>query len=51
MCVSTKYKKEIEGLMAEGQSEDEAKAVLLKTAQSMLRDWEAGMRSRSLWKK
>ena len=48
------YKKEIEGLMAEGQSEDEAKAnaPLFKAAQSMLRDWEAGKEEIvALWKK
>ena len=48
------YKKEIEGLMAEGQSEDEAKAnaPLFKAAQSMLRDWEAGNEEVvALWKK
>ena len=48
------YKKEIEGLMAEGQSEDEAKAnaPLFKAAQSMLRDWEAGKEEVvALWKK
>lgn len=38
------YKKEIEALKAEGQSEDEAKknAPLIKEAQSMLQKWEAG---------
>ncbi|QIH35185.1 arginine--tRNA ligase [Sphingobacterium sp. DR205] len=38
------YKKEIELLKAEGQSEDEAKknAPLMKEAQSMLQKWEAG---------
>ena len=48
------YKKEIEGLMAEGQSEDEAKAnaPLFKAAQSMLREWEAGKEEVvALWKK
>ena len=48
------YKKEIGGLMAEGQSEDEAKAnaPLFKAAQSMLRDWEAGNEEVvALWKK
>ena len=48
------YKKEIEVLMAEGQSEDEAKAnaPLFKAAQSMLRDWEAGNEEVvALWKK
>lgn len=38
------YKKEIESLKAEGQSEDDAKknAPLIKQAQSMLQQWEAG---------
>jgi len=38
------YKKEIEALKAEGQSEDEAKknAPLMKEAQAMLQKWEAG---------
>jgi len=38
------YKKEIEALKAEGQSEDEAKknAPLMKEAQTMLQKWEAG---------
>ena len=38
------YKKEIEALKAEGQTEEEAKknAPLIKAAQKMLLDWEAG---------
>ena len=38
------YKKEIETLKAEGQTEDEAKknAPLIKEAQAMLQQWEAG---------
>lgn len=38
------YKKEVEALKAEGQSEDEAKrnAPLMKAAQAMLQQWEAG---------
>ena len=38
------YKKEIDALQQEGQTEEEAKtnAPLFKAAQSMLRDWEAG---------
>ncbi|MDF2519080.1 MAG: arginine--tRNA ligase [Sphingobacterium sp.] len=47
------YKKEIEALKAEGQSEDEAKknASLMKEAQSMLQKWEAGDEGViSLWK-
>ena len=47
------YKKEIEVLKAEGQSEDEAKknAPLMKEAQSMLQKWEAGDEEViSLWK-
>jgi len=38
------YKKEIEALKAEGQSEDDAKknATLIKEAQAMLQQWEAG---------
>ncbi|MFU1856977.1 arginine--tRNA ligase [Sphingobacterium sp. NGMCC 1.201703] len=47
------YKKEIEALKAEGQSEDEAKknAPLMKEAQSMLQKWEAGDEGViSLWK-
>lgn len=47
------YKKEIEALKAEGQSEDVAKknAPLMKEAQSMLQKWEAGDEEViSLWK-
>lgn len=47
------YKKEIETLKGEGQSEDEAKknAPLIKEAQEMLRQWEAGDEAIiSLWK-
>lgn len=47
------YKKEIEALKAEGQSEDEAKknAPLMKEAQAMLQKWEAGDEGViSLWK-
>ena len=47
------YKKEIEALKAEGQSEDDAKknAPLMKEAQEMLRQWEAGDEAViSLWK-
>ncbi|MBL1407122.1 arginine--tRNA ligase [Sphingobacterium faecale] len=47
------YKKEIEALKAEGQSEDEAKknAPLMKAAQTMLQQWEAGDESViTLWK-
>ena len=47
------YKKEIDILRAEGQSEDEAKknAPLMKEAQSMLQKWEAGDEEIiSLWK-
>lgn len=47
------YKKEIEGLKAEGQTEDEAKknAPLMKEAQAMLQQWEAGNEEViSLWK-
>ena len=38
------YKKEIDALLQEGQTEEEAKtnSPLFKAAQSMLRDWEAG---------
>lgn len=38
------YKKEISALVAEGKTEDQAKveAPLFKSAQKMLRDWEAG---------
>lgn len=48
------YKKEIAVLMAEGQTEDEAKknAPLIKAAQKMLLDWEAGDEAViALWKK
>jgi arginyl-tRNA synthetase len=48
------YKKEIEALIAEGQTEDEAKknAPLIKAAQQMLLAWEAGDEQViSLWKK
>jgi len=47
------YKKEIETLKAEGQTEDEAKknAPLMKEAQAMLQQWEAGNEEViSLWK-
>ncbi|MDQ1151571.1 arginine--tRNA ligase [Sphingobacterium zeae] len=47
------YKKEIEVLKAEGQTEDEAKknAPLMKQAQAMLQQWEAGNEEViSLWK-
>ncbi len=47
------YKKEIEALKAEGQTEDEAKknAPLIKEAQLMLQKWEAGDEEViSLWK-
>ena len=47
------YKKEIEALKAEGQSEEDAKknAPLMKEAQEMLRQWEAGDEAViSLWK-
>ncbi|MDR2283131.1 MAG: arginine--tRNA ligase [Sphingobacterium sp.] len=47
------YKQEIEALKAEGQSEDEAKknAPLMKAAQTMLQQWEAGDEEViSLWK-
>lgn len=47
------YKKEIEALKAEGQSEEEAKknAPLIKAAQTMLQQWEAGNEEViSLWK-
>lgn len=47
------YKKEIEALKAEGQTEDEAKknAPLMKQAQAMLQQWEAGNEEViSLWK-
>ncbi|MFD0941029.1 arginine--tRNA ligase [Pedobacter boryungensis] len=48
------YKKEIEALIAEGQTEDEAKknAPLIKQAQHMLLAWEAGDEHViALWKK
>lgn len=48
------YKKEIETLIAQGQTEDEAKknAPLIKEAQAMLLAWEAGDDAViSLWKK
>lgn len=48
------YKKEIEALRLEGQTEDEAKknAPLIKEAQKMLLDWEAGVPEViELWKK
>jgi arginyl-tRNA synthetase len=48
------YKKEIETLIAQGQTEDEAKknAPLIKEAQAMLLAWEAGDDAIiSLWKK
>ena len=48
------YKKEIEVLVAQGQTEDEAKknAPLIKEAQQMLLAWEAGNEAViSLWKK
>ncbi len=48
------YKKEIEGLKAEGQTEEEAKknAPLIIEAQKMLQDWEAGdAEVIDLWKK
>ncbi|MFD2557164.1 arginine--tRNA ligase [Sphingobacterium tabacisoli] len=47
------YKQEIEALKVEGQSEDEAKknAPLMKAAQTMLQQWEAGDEEViSLWK-
>ena len=47
------YKAEINSLMAQGQSEDEAKkqAPIIKQAQQMLLDWEAGAPDVvSLWK-
>lgn len=46
------YKKEIENLKAEGQSEDDAKknAPLIKEAQAMLQKWEANdSATRALW--
>lgn len=48
------YKKEIEALKEEGQTEEEAKknAPLMKEAQKMLQDWEAGVPEViELWKK
>ncbi|WP_316819055.1 arginine--tRNA ligase [Pedobacter nyackensis] len=48
------YKKEIEALKLEGQTEEEAKknAALIKEAQKMLQDWEAGVPEViELWKK
>ncbi|MEE1943961.1 arginine--tRNA ligase [Pedobacter sp. KR3-3] len=48
------YKKEIEALVAQGQTEDEAKknAPLIKEAQQMLLAWEAGDEAViALWKK
>lgn len=48
------YKKEIEALKLEGQTEEEAKknAPLIKEAQRMLQDWEAGVPEViELWKK
>lgn len=48
------YKKEIEDLKLEGQTEEEAKknAPLIKEAQTMLQDWEAGVPEViELWKK
>lgn len=48
------YKNEIKNLMAQGQTEEEAKknAPLMLEAQEMLRKWEAGDKEvRSLWKK
>lgn len=48
------YRKEIQVLMAEGQTEDEAKknAPLFLEAQEMLRKWEAGDKEvRALWEK
>lgn len=47
------YKKEIEALKAEGQTEEEAKknAPMMKAAQTMLQQWEAGNEEViSLWK-
>lgn len=46
------YKQEIEALKADGQTEDEAKknAALIKEAQTMLQQWEAGDESvKALW--
>lgn len=48
------YKKEIESLIAQGKTEEEAKAEapILKEAQEMLRKWEAGDKEVvDLWKK
>ena len=48
------YKKEIEGLIAKGKTEEEAKkkAPILVEAQEMLRQWEAGDKDTvALWKK
>lgn len=48
------YKKEIQNLISEGQTEEEAKknAPILKDAQDMLLDWEAGNKETvALWKK
>ncbi len=48
------YKKEVQALVAEGKSEEEAKkeAPLMVGAQKMLRDWEAGEEEVvALWKK
>lgn len=48
------YKKEIEGLRAEGRSQEEAEAEapILREAQEMLRKWEAGDEEvRALWKR
>jgi arginyl-tRNA synthetase len=48
------YKKEIQNLVAEGQTEEEAKknAPILKAAQNMLLKWEAGNKETvSLWEK
>lgn len=48
------YKNEIKNLMAQGQTEEEAKknAPFMLEAQEMLRKWEAGDKEvRSLWKK
>ncbi|BDD10799.1 arginine--tRNA ligase [Fulvitalea axinellae] len=48
------YKKEIEALVSEGKSEDEAKkeAPLMKEAQAMLKRWENGDEATvALWKK
>jgi len=48
------YKKEIQNLISEGQTEEEAKknAPILKDAQDMLLDWEAGNKETvALWEK